>query len=362
MGLEFIKPGTNIDFLKYRKVAYLVSAVVILAGMISLAVKGGPRYGVDFAGGLTIQVKFDKAMDVADIRKAIEPVGLEGMVVQRFGQETDNAYLVRATEQQMAQELVREAVLKALGQALPDSGFHIQRLEMVGPKVGADLRSKAIEAVFYAVLLIAIYISGRFEHRWMAAGIMAAGLTGGVYLLNLLSVPTGYLIFAAMAITLLLCWYMRLKFALGAVVADLHDVLVTIGLFSLLDKEFDLTIVAALLTILGYSLNDTIIVFDRIRETLRGADKKDPLADIINRSVNQTLSRTILTSGTTLAVTLCLYLFGGAVIHDFALALLIGIVAGTYSSIFVASPILLDLGSGFIRKEQAAEATAGRTA
>ncbi|QLA18172.1 protein translocase subunit SecF [Desulfolutivibrio sulfoxidireducens] len=362
MGLEFIKPGTNIDFLKYRKIAYLVSAAIILAGMLSLAVKGGPRYGVDFAGGLTIQVKFDKAMDVADIRKAIEPVGLEGLVVQRFGQETDNEYLVRATEQQMAQELVREAVVKALGQALPDSGFQIQRLEMVGPKVGADLRSKAIEAVFYAVLLIAIYISGRFEHRWMASGIMAAGLTGGVYLLNLLSVPTGYLIFAAMAITLLLCWYMRLKFALGAVVADLHDVLVTIGLFSLLDMEFDLTIVAALLTILGYSLNDTIIVYDRIRETLRGADKKESLADIINRSINQTLSRTILTSGTTLAVTLCLYLFGGAVIHDFALALLIGIVAGTYSSIFIASPILLDLGSGFIRKEQVEAVVTERTA
>jgi preprotein translocase subunit SecF len=216
--------------------------------------------------------------------------------------------------------------------------------------------------VFYAVLLIAIYISGRFEQRWMAAGIMAAGLTGGVYLLNLLSVPTGYLIFAAMAITLLLCWYMRLKFALGAVVADLHDVLVTIGLFSLLDKEFDLTIVAALLTILGYSLNDTIIVFDRIRETLRGADKKDSLADIINKSVNQTLSRTLLTAGTTLAVTLCLYLFGGGVIHDFALALLIGIVAGTYSSIFIASPILLDLGSGFVRKEKAETPATERTA
>ncbi len=362
MGLEFIKPGTNIDFLKYRKIAYLVSAAVILAGMISLAVKGGPRYGVDFAGGLTIQVKFDKPLDVADIRKAIEPVGLEGLVVQRFGQETDNEYLVRATEQQMAQEMVREAVVKALGQALPDSGFHIQRLEMVGPKVGADLRSKAIEAVFYAVLLIAIYISGRFEQRWMAAGIMAAGLTGGVYLLNLLSVPTGYLIVAAMAITLLLCWYMRLKFALGAVVADLHDVLVTIGLFSLLDKEFDLTIVAALLTILGYSLNDTIIVFDRIRETLRGADKKDSLEGIINRSINQTLTRTILTAGTTLAVTLCLYLFGGGVIHDFALALLIGIVAGTYSSVFIASPILLDLGSGFIRKEKVEAAATERTA
>lgn len=357
MGLELIKPGTHIDFLKYRKIAYVFSAAIILAGFLSLAVKGGPRYGVDFAGGLTIQLKFDKPVDVADIRKGLEPVGLQGMAVQRFGQDSDGEYLVRATEQDMSQEGIREAVTTALAKALPDSGFSVQRLEMVGPKVGADLRSKAIEAVFYAVLLIAIYISGRFEQRWMAAGIMAAGLTGGVYLLNLLHVPTGYLILAAMCITILLCWYMRLKFALGAVVADLHDVFVTIGIFSLLDKEFDLTTVAALLTILGYSLNDTIIVFDRIRETMRSADKKEPLADIINRSINQTLTRTILTAGTTLVVTLCLYLFGGGVIHDFALALLIGILAGTYSSIFIASPILLDLGSGFVRKEQAPEAT-----
>jgi preprotein translocase subunit SecF len=346
MVLELIKPGTNINFLKYRKLAYLLSAAIIVAGLVSLIVKGGPRFGVDFAGGLSIQVRFAKEMDVQAIAKAVDGVGLDNVVVQRFGQEDANEYLIRASDRDVSQESVRAGVEKALAEHLPDSGYSIQRLEMVGPKVGADLRGKALEAIFYSVLLIAIYISGRFEHRWMAAGAMAAGLAGGIYILKALGASTTWLIVAAMCITMALCYVMRLKFALGAVVADLHDVLVTIGIFSLLDKEFDLTIVAALLTILGYSLNDTIIVYDRIRERLGSADKSQPFDQIINRSVNETLSRTILTAGTTLLTVACLYVFGGGVIHDFALAMLIGILAGTYSSIFVASPILLDLGSG----------------
>ena len=346
MVLELIKPGTNINFLKYRKLAYLLSALVIVAGLVSLVAKGGPRFGVDFAGGLSIQVRFAKDMDVQALTKAVDGVGLTNVVVQRFGQEDAHEYLIRASEHTVSQEAIRAGVEKVLAEQFPDSGFSIQRLEMVGPKVGADLRGKALEAIFYSVLLIAIYISGRFEQRWMAAGAMAAGLAGGIYLLKLVGAPTAWLIVAAMLITLALCFVMRLKFALGAVVADLHDVLITIGIFSLLDKEFDLTIVAALLTILGYSLNDTIIVYDRIREHLRGSAKSEPLDRLINRSVNETLSRTILTAGTTLLTVACLYFFGGAVIHDFALAMLIGILAGTYSSVFVASPILLDLGSG----------------
>jgi preprotein translocase subunit SecF len=194
------------------------------------------------------------------------------------------------------------------------------------------------------VLLIAIYISGRFEQRWFAAAIMAAGLFAGISVLELAGAPTEYLILAAGLITLGLCWYLKLTYALGATVALVHDLLITVGVFSLLNKEFDLTIVAALLTIIGYSLNDTIIVFDRIRENIR-AKKAVDLGETINKSINQTLSRTLLTSGTTLLVVLCLYLFGGGVIHDFALALLVGIVVGTYSSIFVASPILLIFGT-----------------
>jgi preprotein translocase subunit SecF len=346
MVLELIKPGTNINFLKYRKLAYLISAAIIVAGFVSLAIKGGPRFGVDFSGGLSIQVRFAKTMDVEAITKAVDGVGLQNVVVQRFGQEDGNEFLIRASDHEVKADSLRTDIESALAKNLPDSGYSVQRLEMVGPKVGADLRGKALEAIFYSVLLIAIYISGRFEQRWMAAGIMAAGLSGGIYLLKLAGVGTTWLIVAAMAITLALCFVMRLKYALGAVVADLHDVLITIGIFSLLDKEFDLTIVAALLTILGYSLNDTIIVYDRIREKMRSAERTNDFELIINRSVNETLSRTILTAGTTLITVACLYLFGGAVIHDFALAMLIGILAGTYSSVFVASPILLDLGSG----------------
>lgn len=345
MALELIKPGTNINFLKYRKLAYLISALIIVAGLVSLVIKGGPRFGVDFAGGLSIQVRFAKEVDMDALTKAAESTGLENVVVQRFGQEGSKEFLIRASDADVSQETVRAAMEKTLSSHFPGSGYSIQRLELVGPKVGADLRGKALEAIFYAVLLIAIYISGRFEHRWMAAAIMAAALSGGIYVLKLFGAPTSWLIVAAMIITLVLCFIMKLKFALGAVVADLHDVLVTIGIFSLLDKEFDLTIVAALLTILGYSLNDTIIVYDRIREHLRKA-KPGPLDKIINKSVNETLSRTILTAGTTLLTVVCLYFFGGAVIHDFALAMLIGIVAGTYSSVFIASPILLDVGKG----------------
>jgi preprotein translocase subunit SecF len=358
MVLELIRPGTNINFLKYRKLAYLISAAIVLAGFVSLAVKGGPRFGVDFAGGLTIQVRFAKAMDVESIAKAVDAVGLQSVVVQRFGQDDANEFLIRASDQDVNPETVRTGIEAALAKSLPDSGYAVQRLEMVGPKVGADLRGKALEAIFYSVLLIAIYISGRFEQRWMAAGLMAAGLSGGIYLLKLAGASTVWLIVAAMAITLALCFVMRLKYALGAVVADLHDILVTIGIFSLLDLEFDLTIVAALLTILGYSLNDTIIVYDRIREKLRTVDKSVPFELVINQSVNETLSRTILTAGTTLMTVTCLFFLGGPVIHDFALAMLIGILAGTYSSVFVASPILLDVGSGLSKPETPAP-TAG---
>ena len=220
--------------------------------------------------------------------------------------------------------------------------YTVQRQEMVGHKVGEDLRGRALEAMYYAILLIAIYISGRFEQRWMAAGIMAAALAGGIYVLQLFHVDLVWLIVAALLITLGLCWYLKLNYALGAILSLIHDVLTTVGIFSLLNKEFDLTIIAALLTLIGYSLNDTIIVFDRIRE-IRRANTGDSLPEIINKSVNQTLSRTVMTSGLTFLAVLSLYLFGGHVINDFALAMLIGIVVGTYSSIYVAAPVIVTL-------------------
>ena len=175
---------------------------------------------------------------------------------------------------------------------------------------------------------------------------MAAALGAGVYGIGLLGLEMGWLIVAALAITVGLCWYLKLNYALGAVVALIHDVMITVGIFSILGKEFDLTIIAALLTIIGYSLNDTIIVFDRIRENNIARKANQTFASVINVSVNQTLSRTIMTSATTLMVVFCLFVLGGSVIHDFALALLIGVGVGTYSSIFVASPILLGFGPG----------------
>ncbi len=346
MGFSIIKPNTNINFIGVRKIAYAVSAAIILLGLGSLIFKGGPKYGIDFAGGVVVQVEFPDGADLKTVKSALKDVDLPGLVIQEFGME-GNEYLVRTSQSDIPSQEIRDQVEMAFNQGMPGQLFNIQRLEMVGPKVGADLRAKALEALFYAVLLVAIYISGRFEQRWFAAAIMAAGLFAGVSSLELLGADTGYLILAAGIITLGLCWRLKLNYALGAVAALIHDVLITVGIFSLLDKEFDLTIVAALLTIIGYSLNDTIIVFDRIRENIREniRSKKTPdLGATINQSINQTLSRTLLTSGTTLLVVLCLFLFGGGVIHDFALALLIGVMVGTYSSIYVASPILLGFG------------------
>ena len=339
-GLSIIKPDINVNFIGKRKAAFLASGLIILLGLASLAVQGGLKKGIDFAGGAIVQVKFTGDVPLEAVQDALSGSDLDGLVVQRFGQEGDNEYLIRTSAEGVDAQTIRSDVEQALGQGVNGAGFTVQRQEMVGPKVGKDLRSKALEALFYSVLLIAIYISGRFEQRWMASAIMAGGLAGGIYVLKFLDPPMSVLIVAALAITLGLCWKLRLNYALGAVVALIHDVLITVGLFSVLGKEFDLTIVAALLTIVGYSLNDTIIVFDRIRENLR-AKVGDTLGRTINIAINQTLSRTLITSCTTLIVVTCLFLFGGGVIHDFAFALLVGIGVGTYSSIFVASPILL---------------------
>lgn len=352
MGLEFIKPNVNFDFLGYRKYAYILSTVLLLVGIASLVMKGGPRYGVDFAGGMTIQLKFDKAVTPDDIKKPLDSAGLPHLVVQRMGQDKDNAFLISASEKGEPLEQVRMKVDQALKASMGEGAFEVQRLEVVGPKVGEDLKAGALNAVFYAVLFIAVYISWRFEQRGlMAAVAMASSLSVGIWALKHLGLSTGYLIIGALVVTLLLCWVLKLKFALGALVADIHDIVLTIGFFSIFDLEFDLTVVAALLTILGYSLNDTIIVYDRIRER-QHESKGGPLTSLINSAVNQTLSRTMLTSLITLFTVTALYIFGGSVLRDFALAMIIGVITGTYSSIFVASPILADLGSGLDALQQ----------
>jgi preprotein translocase subunit SecF len=352
MGLRLIKHTTTFDFLGARYIAFALSGLLILIGLGSLVMKGGPRYGIDFSGGMIVQMKFEAPVDFDPLREALEKTGLPGVSVQRLGFEGDNEYLVRVSSSDIPSDEVRAAITTAATSALNTDKFVIQRLEMVGPKVGADLRTKALEAMFYSLLLISIYISGRFEQRWLVGAIMAGGLFAGITVLKLIGLPTGWLILAALVITLGLCWFLRLRYALGAIMSLLHDTMITVGFFSLMNKEFDLNVIAALLTLIGYSLNDTIVVFDRIRENLKPGSGTDMPA-IINQSLNQTLSRTILTSLTVLFVVLSLYFFGGGVLHDFSLALLIGVISGTYSTIYVASPFLLTFGPFQMQKNAA---------
>ena len=337
--MQFIKPDININFVGKRKIAFMLSLAMILISIASLVVHKGPKYGIDFAGGTLVQVKFDAPVKLADIKSGLATVNLGKSSVQGFGERSEHEYLIRTDSSVMTEQGFSLEVQKALASSTGQE-VTIRRVEMVGPQVGKDLREKALFAMFYALLLIAIYISGRFELKWILSGVMAGVLMGAVYLLSIFNVSVPYLIAAALIVTLFLFWFLELKYAMGAIVALIHDVTITVGIFSLFGKEFTLPIIAALLTIIGYSLNDTIIVFDRIRENLRKYHK-NPLEVVINKSVNETLSRTILTSGTTFVVVLTLFVMGGGIIHDFAFAMMIGIIVGTYSSIYVASPILL---------------------
>ncbi len=339
--MQFIKANININFVGKRKIAYVLSALLILISIGSLIIHKGPRYGVDFAGGTLLQVSFENTVQINDIQSGLNSVGLEKTSVQRFGDENANEYLVRTNTPIKTSEgfttRIEEALKKSTGK-----GSHILRVEMVGPQVGKDLREKALYALFFSILFIAIYISGRFELKWVLSGVIAAALFCVVYVLSIFNVSIPILITAALVLSVILFWALGLKYALGAVIALIHDVTITVGAFSILEKEFTLPIIAALLTILGYSLNDTIIVFDRIRENLK-KQQKDTLDITINKGINETLSRTILTSLLTLFSVVALFIFGGEIIHDFAFAMIVGIVIGTYSSIFVASPILLEM-------------------
>lgn len=337
--MQFIKPGTNIDFTGKRKIAYFLSACMIIISIFSVILHGGPRYGIDFAGGSLIQIKFFEPVQIDDITSGLSELNLDRASVQRFGDREDNEYLIRTDITEGYDETFSGQLQRVLKDTT-NSEVEIRRIEMVGPQVGKDLREKALFAMFFALLFITIYISGRFELKWLISGGIAAALISAVYLLSVFKVSIPFLILAALIVTLILFWFLELKYAMGAIVALIHDVIITIGIFSIFDIEFTLPIIAALLTIMGYSLNDTIVVFDRIRENLRKYHKK-PLEFILNRSINDTLARTILTALTTLIVVLCLLFFGGGIIHNFAFAMTIGVIIGTYSSIFVASPILL---------------------
>jgi len=336
--MEFIKPNININFVGFRHKAFMISGAVILIGILALIFRGGLNMGVDFAGGTLIQIKFNKATNPDEIRKALEGI-IAQSTIQQIGNTSENEYLIRTEAvQEQLQSLsnkIEEEINKAYG-----PGQSVRRVEMVGAKVGHDLRQKALFALYYSLLLISIYISGRFEFQWVKSLIMGGVLILGVYLLEAIGLAAVYLTVGALIVTLALCWVLKLPYAFGALLSLVHDLAVVVGFFALFDKEFSLEVLAALLTLAGYSLNDTIIVYDRIREN-RGKDRKIKFEELINTAINQTLSRTVLTASTVFFVILCLFLFGGTVIHDFSFAMLIGIIAGTYSSIFIASPILI---------------------
>lgn len=338
--MQFIKPGTHINFMGMRKIGFAVSLVLILAGIVSLVIHKGPNYGIDFAGGTLVQVKFAQKVEVSNIRKGLDEIGLKDISVQGFGDPAANEYLIRTSSDADALGTqLSDTVSKGLKEATalePD----IRRVEMVGPQVGKDLKKKALLAIFYSLLFITIYISGRFEQKWTVAGITAGALMAAVYFLSVFNLSMPVLIAGALIVSLVLFWYLQLQYAIGAIVALIHDVTITVGVFSLLNLDFSLQIIAALLTIIGYSLNDTIIVFDRIRENIKGNSDHALASDLFNRSINETLSRTILTSLTTLVVLLALFFLGGEIIHNFAFAMIIGVAVGTYSSIFIASPIV----------------------
>jgi preprotein translocase subunit SecF len=348
--MRFIKPGINIDFIGKRKIAFVLSIAMVFATLFLLILRGGPNYGVDFSGGILIQLKLAEPRTPAEIRGALQSLQLEDSIIQEFGEKGKFEYLIRVrrTDVQLTglSEKIKETLDSHFGQQVD-----IRRVEMVGPKVGKDLRQKALFAIFYAILFIAIYISGRFELKWLMSIVMALSLAFVVWVASGLGVSVTWLILIALLVTLGLCWVLKLKYAMGAVIALIHDVTITVGAFALTNREISLAIIAAFLTIVGYSLNDTIVVFDRIRENLRRFRRRN-FEEVINTSINETLSRTILTSTTTLVVVVALFILGGGVIHDFAFAILVGILVGTYSSIFVASPILLVWESSIAWKAQ----------
>jgi preprotein translocase subunit SecF len=312
--------GTNIDFMGKRKIAYAFSLLLTLIGVASLVMKGGPKTGVDFAGGSLLDLRFSTQVAVEDLRSAAEQAGLVGAEIQTYEGSNDALFRIQEALAQgsgtVADDGPAQKIQRALSAEYPGIQVETLRQEVVGPKVGAELRGKATLAILVSVLLIMIYVAFRF-HRW--------------------------------------------EFGLGGAVALAHDVMVTLSIFSIFNIEIGLTVLAAFLTIAGFSINDTIVVFDRVRENME-RHRKMPLADLMNLSINQTLSRTILTVLTVLVTAGSLFVLGGEVIRDFALAILIGIGFGSYSSIFVATALALDLDNRRQKKLAEKAAATGQAA
>ena len=300
---------TKIDFLGARRFGFVISGALLLAGMISLFLQNGPKLGIDFTGGTRVMVKFDKSVEISSVRDALAIVEIEGETFDfskaeiklERDKELGDLVSVRLPKLPETVDDADEAVINKLINAFPESvpknkiEFKLST-DTIGPKIGSELRGKAVLAIVSSILMILIYISIRFQF----------------------------------------------KFAIGAIAALVHDVLITLGIFSIMDYEISLVIVAAFLTIVGYSLNDTIVVFDRVRENLKRL-KQEKYEAIINKSINESLSRTVITSLTTFMVVFILWLAGGEVIRYFAFAMMVGILIGTYSSMFVASPVVVAL-------------------
>jgi preprotein translocase subunit SecF len=291
--IELIK-SPRIDFLGKRYLAFAFSGILSLLGIIAIIqiARGHANLGIDFAGGTSIQLKFEKPVVLHTIRLTLENGGLRDFDLQDL--PTENKILIRMKKSEEKLGRVAEAITTILSQKFSDNKYVIDSTTVIGPKVGGRLRTDAAKAIAVAVIGLLIYVAFRFQVR----------------------------------------------FGVGATIATLHDVLAVLGLFFIMGKEINLILVTALLTIAGYSLTDTVVVFDRIRENLRLKQKED-VQTVMNNSINEVLSRTIITSTTVLLTSLALFFFGGEVIHDFSLAMIMGVVVGTYSSIFVASPIVL---------------------
>jgi preprotein translocase subunit SecF len=290
---ELIKKP-NINFLGKRNIGFAVSGILAIIGIIAIVqiVSGRANLGIDFAGGTAIQMKFEKRIALGDVRAALESGGLKDFDLQDLPTENKILIRVKMTEEDLGQ--ISENITSIISQRIPDNAYVVDSTTVIGPKVGGRLRADAAKAVAMAVIGILIYVAFRFQF----------------------------------------------KFGVAATIATFHDVLAVLGIFYLAGKEINLILITALLTTAGYSLTDTVVVFDRIRENLKQR-QKDSVETIMNSSINEVLSRTIITTFTTLFTCVSLFLFGGEVIHDFALAMIMGILVGTYSSIFVASPVVL---------------------
>lgn len=294
--IEIIK-NTKIDFMGKRKFALILSVIFIVIGLAAIVqiARGSANLGIDFAGGTSVQIKFNSRTNLHDVRKALEDGGIKDADLQDL--PTENKVLIRIKKSEGNLGDLSGKIITILSQKFSHSNVVVDSTTEIGPKVGGKLRRDALIALLVATLGILVYVAFRFQFR----------------------------------------------FGVGATIATFHDVMAVLGIFYIMGREINLLLVTALLTIAGYSLTDTVVVFDRIRENLRARLKKSA-SEIVNESVNEVLSRTIVTSLTVLLTSVALFLFGGEVIHDFSLAMIIGVLVGTYSSIFVASPVVLMLG------------------